>query len=282
LSASPEPATRFGPIARSFSGYAFDLDGTLYVDDSLLPWAAQTITRIRAGGGRVAFVTNKPLETASDYATKLTTLGVPVDPGEVVTSIDALVLYMERHHPRARVMPIAEPVVFAALTEAGFRVTDDPAETDVVVVAFDRTFNYAKLTAAYRAVRLHEAALVATNPDPYCPTSDGGIPDCAAMLAAVEACTGAKAEAIVGKPSQYMAEAVLKRLNVAAGSTAMVGDRLATDVAMARSFGLVAVLVLTGASTIDDISPSPFKPDYAIDGLHELLPAGYKAPQSNL
>jgi HAD superfamily hydrolase (TIGR01450 family) len=282
LSASPEPATRFGPIARSFSGYAFDLDGTLYVDDSLLPWAAQTITRIRAGGGRVAFVTNKPLETASDYATKLTTLGVPVDPGEVVTSIDALVLYMERHHPRARVMPIAEPIVFAALTEAGFRVTDDPAETDVVVVAFDRTFNYAKLTAAYRAVRLHEAALVATNPDPYCPTSDGGIPDCAAMLAAVEACTGAKAEAIVGKPSQYMAEAVLKRLNVAAGSTAMVGDRLATDVAMARSFGLVAVLVLTGASTIDDISPSPFKPDYAIDGLHELLPAGYKAPQSNL
>jgi len=282
LSASPEPATRFGPIARSFSGYAFDLDGTLYVDDSLLPWAAQTITRIRAGGGRVAFVTNKPLETASDYATKLTTLGVPVDPGEVVTSIDALVLYMERHHPRARVMPIAEPIVFAALTEAGFRVTDDPAETDVVVVAFDRTFNYAKLTAAYRAVRLHQAALVATNPDPYCPTSDGGIPDCAAMLAAVEACTGAKAEAIVGKPSQYMAEAVLKRLNVAAGSTAMVGDRLATDVAMARSFGLVAVLVLTGASTIDDISPSPFKPDYAIDGLHELLPAGYKAPQSNL
>jgi HAD superfamily hydrolase (TIGR01450 family) len=282
LSASPEPATRFGPIARSFSGYAFDLDGTLYVDDSLLPWAAQTITRIRVGGGRVAFVTNKPLETASDYATKLTTLGVPVDPGEVVTSIDALVLYMERHHPRARVMPIAEPIVFAALTEAGFRVTDDPAETDVVVVAFDRTFNYAKLTAAYRAVRLHEAALVATNPDPYCPTSDGGIPDCAAMLAAVEACTGAKAEAIVGKPSQYMAEAVLKRLNVAAGSTAMVGDRLATDVAMARSFGLVAVLVLTGASTIDDISPSPFKPDYAIDGLHELLPAGYKAPQSNL
>jgi NagD protein len=185
---------------------------------------------------------------------------------------------MQGRHPGARVMPIAEPVVFAALAGAGFRVTDDPGATDVVVVAFDRTFNYEKLTAAYRAVRLHGAALVATNPDPYCPTSDGGIPDCAAMLAAVEACTGVKAEAIVGKPSEHMARAVLKRLNVAPGSAAMVGDRLATDMAMARSAGLTGVLVLTGASKRGDISASPFRPDYAIEGLHELLPAGYVAP----
>jgi len=280
LSASAESAPRFGPIARSFAGYAFDLDGTLFVDDSLLPGAAEAISRIRSGGGHVAFVTNKPLETAVDYAAKLTRLGLPADPGEVVTSIDALVLYMHSRHPSARVMPIAEPVVFAALAGAGFRVTDDPGATDVVVVAFDRTFNYEKLTAAYRAVRLHGAALVATNPDPYCPTSDGGIPDCAAMLAAVEACTGVKAEAIVGKPSQYMAHAVLKRLNVAAGSAAMVGDRLATDIAMARSFGLTGILVLTGDSKLDDISASPFRPDYAIDGLDHLVPAGYEAPRA--
>jgi NagD protein len=278
LSASTESAPRFGPIARSFAGYAFDLDGTLYVDDALLPWAAETISRIRSGGGRVTFVTNKPLETAADYAAKLTRLGVPADPGEVVTSIDALVLYMQVRHPGARVMPIAEPVVFAALAGAGFRVTDDPGATDVVVVAFDRTFNYEKLTAAYRAVRLHGAWLVATNPDPYCPTSDGGIPDCAAMLAAVEGCTGVKAEAIVGKPSPHMAQAVLKRLNIAAGSVAMVGDRLATDIAMARSAGLTGVLVLTGASKRDDIAASPFKPDYAIESLHGLVPAGYEAP----
>jgi len=271
-------ATRFGPIARSFAGYAFDLDGTLYVDDALLPGAQEAISRIRSGGGRIAFVTNKPLETAADYAAKLTALGIPADGDDVVTSIDALVLYMQGRHPGAAVMPIAEPVVFAALAGAGFRVTDDPAATEVVVVAFDRTFNYEKLTAAYRAVRLHGAALVATNPDPYCPTADGGIPDCAAMLAAVEACTGVKAEAIVGKPSRHMAEAVLKRLNVAADSAAMVGDRLATDMAMARSAGLTGVLVLTGATKLADISASPFQPDYAIEGLHELVPAGYEAP----
>src|SRR5712692_4174825 len=95
LSGSAESGPRFGPITKSFAGYAFDLDGTLYVDDALLPWAEETISRIRSGGGRVAFVTNKPLETAGDYAAKLTRLGVPADPGEVVTSIDALVLYMQ-------------------------------------------------------------------------------------------------------------------------------------------------------------------------------------------
>jgi NagD protein len=267
-----------GPIARSFAGYAFDLDGTLYVDDALLPGAAETVSRIRSGGGRVAFVTNKPLETGAAYAAKLTRLGMPADRDEVVTSIDALVLYMQGRHPRARVMPISESAVSEALAAAGFPITADPGATDVVVVAFDRTFNYEKLTAAYRAVRLHGAALVATNPDPYCPTADGGIPDCAAMLAAVEACTGARAEAIVGKPSGHMAEAVLKCLGVAAGSAAMIGDRLATDVAMAKTFGMVAVLVAAGGGSRDQLSSSPFKPDYAIESLHELVPVDYRAP----
>jgi NagD protein len=225
----------------------------------------------------VVFVTNKPLETHEAYAAKLTGLGIQADPQEIITSIDALVLYMKKEHPRASVMPIAEPLIHTTLAENGFKVTDDPGTTDVVVVAFDRTFDYKKLTAAYRAVRLHGAALVATNPDPYCPTADGGIPDCAAMLAAVEACTGAKAEAIVGKPSAYMAQAVLERLGLPAGSVAMVGDRLATDMTMARNFGLVGVLVFTGSTTRDDVSRSPVKPDYAIEGLHELLPDGYSS-----
>ena len=267
-----------GPVTKSFAGYAFDLDGTLYIDDGLLPGAAETIDRIRSGGGRVVFVTNKPLETAADYAAKLSHLGVPADPSDVVTSIDALVLYMRGHHPQARVLAVAEPPVVAAMQDAGHLMTEDPAATDVVVVAFDRTFTYEKLTAAYRAVRLHGAALVATNPDPYCPTSDGGIPDCAAMLAAIEACTGAKAEAIVGKPSRHMAEAVLQRLEVTAASAVMVGDRLSTDVALARSCGLAAVLVLTGATRREDLAASPVKPDYAIESLLELVPAGYEAP----
>ena len=116
------------------------------------------------------------------------------------------------------------------------------------MVSWDRTFDYAKLTAAFRAVRAG-ARIVATNPDPFCPMPDGDLPDCGAILAAIETATGARAEAIVGKPSPYMAEALLDRLALPPDDTILVGDRLMTDVLMAREAGMASALVLTGATT---------------------------------
>ena len=168
---------------------------------------------------------------------------------------------------------LGETLLLDTLSAAGFTLTAEPSAADVVVVSFDRTFDYAKLLAAYRAVRLSGARLVATNPDPYCPTPDGGLPDCAAMLAAVQACTGAVAEAVVGKPSRHMAAAVLDRLGVAAVSAAMVGDRLGTDMVMARSAGMAGVLVLTGATSPSDLAAAEASelPDYVIQALPQLL-----------
>ena len=259
-------------VDRWFAGYAFDLDGTLYIGDLLLPSAADVVGRIRAQGRPAVFVTNKPLESAADYAAKLTRLGIPASADQVVTALDSLVLYLEERHRSARILAVAEPLVTAVLARHAFTITDDPATTDLVVVAFDRTFDYAKLNAAYRAVRLHGAAIVATNPDPYCPTPDGGLPDCAAMLAAIEACSGGKAEAVLGKPSPYMARAVLSRLGVPAAGSVMVGDRIATDMAMARSHGLAGVLVLTGATARAEVERVSIKPEYVIEDLRELLP----------
>jgi HAD superfamily hydrolase (TIGR01450 family) len=258
--------------ARRFGGYAFDLDGTLYLGEEPLPGAAETIAEIRAGGGRVVFVTNKPLESAADYAAKLTGLGIPASAGEVVTALDSLLLYLEERHPRARVLPVAEPLVEDTLAAAGWRVVRDPAAAELVVVSFDRGFDYAKLEAAYRAVRLHGAAIVATNPDPYCPTPDGGLPDCAAMLAAIEACAGARAEAVLGKPSATMGRALLERLGAAPEDAALVGDRLATDVAMGQRVGMAGVLVLSGATSAAALAGSDVSPDYVVAGVHQLLP----------
>jgi HAD superfamily hydrolase (TIGR01450 family) len=251
-----------------FGAYAFDLDGTVYLGDEALPGAADTIAELRGTGARVVFVTNKPLNSAADYAEKLTTLDIPATSNDVVTAIDALVEYLSAHHRMSRLLAIAEPLLCDELAAAGFAVTDDPGETDVVVVSFDRTFTYDKLLAAFRAVRHHDAAIVATNPDAYCPTPDGGLPDCAAMLAAIEACTGARAEAIVGKPSTYMAGALLRRLNVEPSELAVVGDRLETDVAMGQSVGATGILVLTGATTAD----AAIGADYIIDTLDQLTP----------
>ncbi len=261
---------------RRFGGYVFDLDGTLYLGDKLLPGAAETVATIRADGGRVAFLTNKPLETPATYAAKLTDLGIPAAAREVVSSTDALLRYLERHAKGARILPITEPLLVDMLRDHGFATiepaTDDPTTADVVVVSWDRTFTYAKLLAAFRAVRAG-ARIVATNPDPFCPTPDGDLPDCAAMLAAIEASTGAKAEAIVGKPSPYMADTLLERLALAPDDTILVGDRLLTDVLMAHEAGMSSALVLTGATKPEALDDASVIPDYVLGSVAEVLPA---------
>ncbi len=256
-----------------FDGYAFDLDGTVYLGDAALPGAVETIELIRQAGRPFVFVTNNPLHSAEDYAGKLRGLGIGATAADVVTATHALVSYLRSACPQAKLLVLGETVLLDTLSAAGFVLTTDPSATDVVVVSFDRTFDYAKLLAAYRAVRLFGARLVATNPDPYCPTPDGGLPDCAAMLAAVQACTGAVAEAVVGKPSRHMAAAVLDRLGVAATDAAMVGDRLSTDMVMARNAGMAGVLVLTGATSPSDLAAAEASalPDYVIQTLPQLL-----------
>ncbi|MDR0342128.1 MAG: HAD-IIA family hydrolase [Nocardiopsaceae bacterium] len=278
---------------RLFDGYAFDLDGTVYLGDSALPGAVQAIRRLREAGSRVVFVTNNPLATAQRYAQKLSRMGIDAGATDVITALDSLLGYLRQAHPAAQVLAIAEPLVAEVLTAAGFPVTGNPARAEVVVVSFDRTFDYVKLNAAYRAVRLHGAPLVATNPDPYCPTPDGGLPDCAAMLAAVEACTGARAEAVTGKPSQHMADVVLDRLGLPAGHAALVGDRLATDMAMAQRGGMHGILVRattapaprTGAPPIavqsNAVQRPAVQPAYVIDSLRQLIPDRASRPGSS-
>lgn len=253
-----------------YLGYVFDLDGTLYLGDQLLPGAAETIARLREDGARVVFVTNKPLETTVEYAAKLTRLGIPCSADEVVSAISALTLYLARNFPTSTILAVAEEVVIDALRDAGYAITDDPEAAEIVVVSFDRTFDYDKLTRAYLAVK-HGAQIVATNPDPYCPTPDGGLPDCAAMLAALEACTGAKATAIVGKPSEHMAAAFLDRLGVPADRAVMVGDRLATDVAMGIEAGMASVLVLSGATGVHDLEISSIIPTWVAADVRALV-----------
>jgi NagD protein len=261
---------------RRFGGYVFDLDGTLYLGDQLLPGAAETVASVRDAGARVAFLTNKPLETPATYAEKLTDLGIPATAREVVSSTDALLRYLERHARGTRILPITEPLLVGMLQGHGFETldpaTDDPTTADLVVVSWDRTFDYAKLLAAFRAVRAG-ARIVATNPDPFCPTPDGDLPDCAAMLAAIEASTGARAEAIVGKPSPHMAETLLDRLELAPDETILVGDRLLTDVRMAQEAGMASALVLSGATTPDDLDGAAVIPDYVLGSIAEVLPA---------
>jgi len=268
---------RLARPSRIHAGYILDLDGTVYLGEEPLPGAREAIAELRAAGSRIVYLTNKPLERPAVYAAKLRAMGVPAEDDEVVSSLDALVAYLEEAPPSRAVLTIAEPLIDEILGEAGFTVSRDPDDVDLVVVSWDRTFDYDKLERAFRAVRTG-ARIVATNPDPFCPTPEGGLPDCAAMLAALEVSTGAKAEAIVGKPSHHLARVALARLGVPAEEVVMVGDRLLTDVGMAHANGMIGALVLTGATRLDDLPPAPRGPVFVLESLADLIPPGPAGP----
>jgi arabinose operon protein AraL len=251
-------------------GWLFDLDGTVYLGDALLPGAVDTIAALRGDGRRVAFLSNKPLDTRADYAEKLTRLGIPTSVDEVVNSSIVLARHLRTLDPGAPVFVIGEPPLIGELRAHGFEVRAD-ADVRWVVIAFDRTFDYAKLNTALQAVRRHDARLIATNPDRTCPVEGGEIPDCAGMMAAVEAVTGKPVEVVVGKPSPIILQVALETLGVGAGDCVIVGDRIETDIVMGKRLGLATVLVLSGITRADDPRIAALGPDLVLPGIRALL-----------
>ena len=251
-------------------GWLFDLDGTVYLGEALIPGADATLAALRAAGRRVAFLSNKPLYTRRDYADKLTRLGVPTREDEVVNSSIVLARHLQRLDPGAPVFVIGEPPLVGELRAHGFEVRAD-ADVRWVVIAFDRTFDYAKLNTALQAVRRRDARLIATNPDRTCPTEDGEIPDCAGMMAAVEAVTGKSVEVVVGKPSPIILEVALQTLGVGADDCVIVGDRIETDILMGKRLGLATVLVLSGITRPDDPRIAELRPDLVLPSIGALV-----------
>ncbi|MDR7420060.1 MAG: HAD-IIA family hydrolase [Armatimonadota bacterium] len=261
---------------RLFAGYAFDLDGTTYLGEALLPGAGRAITALRAAGRPVVFVSNNPLHSRDDYAAKLTRLGLPTQPDEVVNSSYVLVRHLLATAPTARLFVIGEDSVKRELRDAGLHLTEHAADVDIVVACFDRTFDYRKLQLAFDAIRAG-ARFIATNRDAYCPTPEGGLPDCAAIIAAVEACTGHPVEEVVGKPSSIMGRVLVEHLGTLPADTLMVGDRLETDLAMGRAAGMATAVVLTGVTTAIAAAAADPPPDFVLERLDQLLPDGWSA-----
>jgi len=260
---------------RAYEGYLFDLDGTIYLGDELLPGAHHLVTTLRERGRRTLFLSNNPTKDPQMYAEKLTRLGLPTDPEHVVNPLVTLSAWLRREAPGSNVYVLGSRPLRRAVEKAGCHLTDDPERIDVIVASYDTTFDYEKLQIAFDALWLHRRArLVTTNPDAYCPMPGGrGEPDAAAVLAAIEACTGARCEANLGKPDPRMLQTALDVLGLPAGRCIMVGDRLYTDVAMAVDAGIDSALVLTGESTrsmVADLDPAR-RPTYVVDGVGDLL-----------
>jgi HAD superfamily hydrolase (TIGR01450 family) len=262
---------------RVYDGYVFDLDGTVYLGDELLPGAGRLLGKLRELDKRVVFLSNNPTRDPSMYAEKLRRLGVEASPSQVVNPVVTMTRWLLRNHPDATVFPIAEEPLHRSLTEAGIRILQRPEEIDFVIASYDRGFDYGKLQIAFDAIWYHRRArLITTNPDRYCPFPGGrGQPDAAAIVAAIEACTGTSCEVNVGKPDPLMLEAALDVLGLAATQCVLTGDRLSTDIRMALDAGMPSAVVLTGETTAQTLASQPpgDRPTWVLDRIDRLLPS---------
>jgi NagD protein len=252
-----------------FKGFIFDLDGTVYLSDKLIPGAERVIRVLREKGRKIVFLSNKPIQTREDYASKLTRLGIPTQPDEVINSTFVMTHYLKKVAPEAKLFVVGENPFIEELKRAGFTVTDEPKEIEYVVVAFDRTFDYRKLNIAFQAIKLG-AHFVATNPDRTCPVEGGEIPDCAGMIAAIEAVTGKKVEIIVGKPSPIMIQAALEVMGLKPEDCILIGDRLETDIKMGRDSGIATGIVLTGVTDEKTLKETSIPPDFVFQSIADV------------
>lgn len=255
-----------------FKGFIFDLDGTVYLSDQLIPGADMIIGLLREKGRKVVFLSNKPIQTREDYASKLTRLGIPTRPDEVINSTFVMAHYLKRTAPHAKLFVVGETPFIEELERAGFEITEEPKEVDYVVVAFDRTFDYRKLNIAFQSIK-RGAHFVATNPDRTCPVEGGEIPDCAGMIAAIEAVTERKVEIIVGKPSPLMIQAALEGMGLKPEDCILIGDRLETDIKMGKDSGIATGIVLTGVTdekTLKEYRHSSLRPDFVFQSIADV------------
>ena len=265
---------------RNIAGLICDLDGTIYLGERLLPGVSEAIRALREAGKRLVYVSNNPTAPGAAYAEKLTRLGLPTAPEEVITSAGVLGRHLARHAPHQRLYVIGEESLKDELRAQGLQVAEekldadprqaiDPAGIDAVVAAFDRTLDYRKLNTAYQAL-LAGAHFYAANADKACPVPGGTIPDAGATLAYLEHLTGRAPELLAGKPSPLILEDALERLGLPAARCLMVGDRLETDIRMGQEAGMATALVLTGATNRLQVESQPNPPDYVLEGLAEL------------
>ena len=267
-----------GPEApeRLYEGYVFDLDGTIYLGDELLPGAKRLILKLRELGKRVIFLSNNPTKDPRMYAEKLDKLGLKTPASEIVNTVVTMTRWLLRDHPEATVFPISEEPLENSLSEAGIRMSENPEEIDIVIASYDRGFDYRKLQIAFDAIWFYERAmLVTTNPDRYCPFPGGrGEPDAAAIVAAIEACTGTKCQVNVGKPDPIMLETIIDLIGPDAKECLMSGDRLYTEIRMAKRAGMPSAVVLTGETTKGDLAGEPVEnlPDYTLERIDQLVP----------
>ncbi len=245
--------------------FVLDMDGTIYLGDKILPGAIDFIHTAREKGIKVAFFTNNASKNPNNYVDKLNRMGFGAVRTDVVTAGDVTIEYLKRNRPGEAVYLVGTPALEQSFKEAGIELSEN---ANIVVSSFDTTLTYEKLVIACDLIR-NGADFYCTHPDYNCPTENGFIPDSGAIAALITASTGAEPK-YFGKPYKETADMISELFGVPFENTAIVGDRLYTDIDLGKNNGLLSVLVLSGETKIEDVNESN-APDIILNGIGEIL-----------
>lgn len=233
------------------------MDGVLYLGESPIPGAVETIDRLQKSRHKVYFLTNNSGKSRSDYREKLERLSIQTDDDHIFTSAYACALLLKSRGAAGKTaFVVGESGLIFELTSAGIAVVTEPdtvpyTQIDYVIAGIDRGFTYAKLRFAHIAIARGHAEFIATNRDATFPVEEGAIPGAGAIIASIATSTGVE-PTVIGKPETHALEMLLAAAGERPENAVMIGDRLDTDIACGNRLGLRTVLVLTGVSRPED------------------------------
>ncbi len=256
-------------MIEKYDGFIFDLDGTIYRGENIIPNADKTVNFIKASGKKIIFISNKTTGSIKDYYDFLYSKGLNIDENDIVSSTIVLKKYLSDTFSRSKFFAIGEDNFVNEIEESGLVYSEIPEEIDILIVTLDRTLNYNKLEIAARALE-NGARFFAANIDDTCPVDEGEILDAGSTISALEKRTHKKLELNFGKPSVFMFEEIKRRLKVDLKRVLLIGDRLETDIALGNKFGIDSALVSTGVKYFPN-GADQIEPTFYLESVFDLV-----------
>lgn len=253
--------------------FLFDMDGTLYLGDRLYSFTPELLQTLRNTGRKYLFMTNNSSKSVEDYIEKLAKLGIEACREDFITSSQATAWYLKENHSGKRLYVCGTNSLKEELRREGFAIANGPEDTDVIVMGFDTELTFRKLhDVCYILLTRPDIPYIATNPDYVCPTEFGSVPDCGSVCDMVFNATG-KRPVVIGKPTPLMPRLAMQALGYAKEETAVVGDRIYTDIKSGLNAGITTVLVMSGETTREILESSPDKPHIVLENAGQILDA---------
>lgn len=257
-------------IIKNIQLFLFDMDGTLYLGDRLFDFTKELLLKIRQSGADYLFMTNNSSKSVSAYIEKLERLGIKSVKEDFITSSQATVYFLKKYHPNARLYVCGTQSLKEELKENGFTVTEKLDEVDAVIMGFDTELTFKKLEDVCKLLLSRDLPYIATNPDYVCPTEYGSVPDCGSVCDMIYNATQ-KRPIVIGKPQALMPRLAMEIKGVSKQQTAVVGDRIYTDIKSGINAGCVSILVMSGETTEEILEASHDKPDLVIESGKDIL-----------